>query len=97
MDITKADIESLAALSRIELTEEEKVQFAEEAKVILSYIADISGKISPAQAESRTGALKNVMRADEVSNTPGEQTQTLLDEAPHREGDYLTVKKIIAE
>ena len=97
--VTEGDIESLAKLARIEVSPEERASFAAEAEMILSYVSEISGKISTskvdADASARMGVISNVMRDDEGLNASGADTENLLKEAPHREGDYVTVKKII--
>jgi Asp-tRNA(Asn)/Glu-tRNA(Gln) amidotransferase C subunit len=38
-----------------------------------------------------------VTRADEVATTSAEDRERLLNEAPDREGDFIAVKKIIAQ
>lgn len=40
---------------------------------------------------------KNAMRDDEVTTKPGTYTRKLVDGAPRHEGDFIVVKKIIAD
>lgn len=95
--ITRTDIEKLADLARIELTEEEKDKSVSEIDAILGYVAQIQKASSSTPTEPVTGSVKNVIRTDVVLNTPSEYTKDILTEAPHTEGDYITVQKIIAQ
>jgi len=37
------------------------------------------------------------MREDEVTNEAGQYTEAILNEAPHRKGQYVEVKKILGD
>jgi len=106
------DIERLAALSRISLTEPEKAQMRNEIEAILGYVAQIQ-KVSgtPKTAEERSrekkDEVRNVLRQDGVvgggadqvgarMHTPGEYSEALLANAPKREGRFVKVKKILS-
>lgn len=94
--ISEKDIENLAALSRISLTEGEKKSLVKDIAGILAYVDQI--KKAPIQSfEPQAGAVRNVMRDDAAVNTSPEDRERLLAEAPQREGDYIAVKKIIAQ
>ncbi|MDR3557981.1 MAG: Asp-tRNA(Asn)/Glu-tRNA(Gln) amidotransferase subunit GatC, partial [Candidatus Pacebacteria bacterium] len=91
--ISKKDIENLANLARIRLSEEEKESLAKDVDSILAYVDQI--KAAPIKDfKPQPGSVKNVMRDDAVANTSPEDRERLLDEAPKREGDYVAVKKI---
>jgi aspartyl-tRNA(Asn)/glutamyl-tRNA(Gln) amidotransferase subunit C len=93
--ISKKDIENLANLARIRLSEEEKESLAKDVDSILVYVDQI--KSSPiGDFKPSAGVVKNVMREDVVMNTSAEDRERLLDEAPKREGDFVAVKKILA-
>lgn len=89
------DIEKLAQLARIELTEEEKVKYLKDISAILAYVDQIKGAVAQAGEERKISEHRNVMRGDEVKNQTGENTETITKEFPGREGDYLKVKKIL--
>lgn len=95
--ISQSDIEKLAQLARIELTEEEKQKLAPEIDAILGYVAQIQKISSNTETQPVLGAVKNIIRTDVALNEPSSHTQDILAEAPHREGDYVTVQKIIAQ
>ena len=91
--ITKEEIEHLAKLSRIELLPNEAENLSKEVDSILDYVGqinEVSGDI-----KRTVPKLRNVMREDVVTNTSGEYTEKLLNNAPSREGNYLKVKKIL--
>lgn len=98
------DIEKLAALSRISLTEAEKAQMRSEIEAILGYVAQIQ-KVSgtPKTAEERSrekkDEVRNVLREDAAParmHTPGAYSEALLANAPKREGRFVKVKKILS-
>ncbi len=92
--IERKDIEKLAALSRIKLTEAEMEKLQGEFESILGYISEISE--APVTGDSSpVYELKNVMREDGEPHESGIYTDAILKQAPAREGNYLKVKKIL--
>ena len=92
--ITRQDIEKLASLARIQITDEEKDQFGHEIDSILTYVAQIQEAAVSLDLKPDAGVVKNVMRED-TPHESGIHTEKILKEAPAREGDYLKVKKIL--
>lgn len=98
--ISKEEIQNLAELSRLKLSEEEIAALQKDFDSILAYV----GQISRANSGQRTADSKeipqliNVMREDEprVEGDPmaGKQ-EAILSQAPKRKGDYFVVRKII--
>lgn len=95
--ITPQEIEHLANLSRIKLSDEEKASFAKEFDSILSYVDQLKKANVSLDSEGRVGAVKNVTRPDEAITISKEDRERLLNEAPDREGDFIAVKKIISQ
>ncbi len=95
--ITVKDIEHLANLARIELTAEEKNSFVKEFDSILGYIDQLKKVKVDMDESGRVGVLRNVMRDDVVAERNTDEREALLREAPHREKDFVAVKKIIAQ
>ncbi len=96
--ITTKEIENLAQLSRIKLTDVEKDSVMKEVTSILSYVDQI--KNAPVDAGvsgvlSSASAVRNVARADVSRSLSGTDRESILTEAPDREGDFVAVKKII--
>ncbi len=93
--ITPAEIEKLATLARIKITEEDKVSLVKEFDSILGYIDQLKKVEVSTDTEGRVGAVKNIMRPDEARQISKEDREGLLSEAPDREGDFIAVKKIL--
>ncbi|MDO8594699.1 MAG: Asp-tRNA(Asn)/Glu-tRNA(Gln) amidotransferase subunit GatC [bacterium] len=94
--ITIAEIEKLAALSRLALSREEKERMCGEFDSILGYLAALQ-KISASTTERSRSivATVNVMREDANPHESGIYTEALVGAAPRREGNYIKVKKIL--
>lgn len=95
--MNKEEVQKLAKLARIDISETEAESLSQEFGSILSYVGEI--KNAPASHEAtqdRSGyALRNVMREDANPHESGIYTEALLAEAPKRKGDYVEVKKIL--
>jgi len=89
------DIEKLALLARIELTEVEKQAYLKDLSAILGYVDQIKGAVAKTGEERKVSDLRNVMRPDEVKNESSSNTKIIVNEFPAKENDYLKVKKIL--
>jgi len=89
------DIEKLAKLARIELTEGEKQTYLKDISAILSYVDQIKEVVSKTGEERRINDLRNVMRVDEQKMVDGDQAEVIINEFPRKEKNYLKVKKIL--
>ncbi len=95
--LTIDDINNLARLARIELSEEEKVKLQKDMESILGYVGQITSVKLDTTFEAKDMSLINVMREDAVTTETGEYTQAVLANAPKREGDYFSVKAIFED
>ncbi len=93
----KEDIEHLAKLSRIAVTEEEAQALASDISSILGYVSEIENATADTKGEKKVGALYNVMREDGEPHEASLYTEDLLNNAPVRQGQYIKVKKILAD
>jgi len=91
--LQKKDIEKLALLARIEVSEAEKESLASSIESILGYVGQVTSVSETAQVN--LPPLRNVMREDEIRHKEGEFTEALLSNAPARDGNYVEVKKIL--
>lgn len=89
------DIEKLAKLARIELTEAEKQTYLKEIGEILVYVDQIKEVVAQVGEERQAGDLRNVMRPDEEKSDKLGTPKEIIAEFPKKEGDYLKVKKIL--
>ena len=95
--ITPQELDKLATLSRIELSADDKAALLKEFDSIVGYVDQLKKVEVSMDASGRVGAIKNVARADEASPVSSADREGLLNEAPHREGDFIAVQKIIAQ
>jgi aspartyl-tRNA(Asn)/glutamyl-tRNA(Gln) amidotransferase subunit C len=93
--MNKEEIEHLASLARIRLTDTEIEAFAPQINAVLEYVSAINEITANVDLTKKAGVRRNVFREDEVTNTPGMYTQALLREAPKTQGHYVQVKKIL--
>lgn len=95
--ITVAEIEKLAQLARIKLEPAEKQSLTKEIDSILTYIDQIKKATVDVDYTPVPGAVHNVFRRDVARTIAPEDRKGLLDEAPDKEGEFIAVKKIIAQ
>jgi aspartyl-tRNA(Asn)/glutamyl-tRNA(Gln) amidotransferase subunit C len=95
MSLSKQDIQHIAELAHLRLTEEETAKFGEQLSSILEYVGQLSKvDVSGLEPAAHITGVSNVLRRDEVRPTPSEVRQTLLEAAPAREGDLIKVKAV---
>lgn len=92
----REEIEHLASLARIKLTEAELKAFETDLNSIVEYVGVISDiAAADTDAEPEVGPRFNVFREDEVTNEPDQFTKEILEEMPATEGRFMKVKKIL--
>jgi aspartyl-tRNA(Asn)/glutamyl-tRNA(Gln) amidotransferase subunit C len=94
MKITKEQIQHIAVLSRLNLSEEEKDLFGSQLSGILDYVDQLN-ELDTREIEptSHVLSLSNVMRDDVLrSSLPGEKA---LKNAPSRSENFYRVPRII--
>jgi len=94
--ITMRDVEHVARLSRLALTDQEKERMRRELDGILSYIDKLRGlDTANVPPTSHAVPMTNVMREDEPR--PSLAQDLMLANAPERSGEFFRVPKIIEE
>jgi len=93
--IDKQQIEHIAKLARIELTEEEKEKFTKELSSVLDYVNQLN-KVDTSKIEgiSQVTGLENIIRED-MEDKIRDKRYKLLNEAPKRKEDYIQVPKVL--
>jgi aspartyl-tRNA(Asn)/glutamyl-tRNA(Gln) amidotransferase subunit C len=96
MNITKEDVEKVALLARLRVTEDEKEVFATQLSQILTHVEQLN-RYETAGVEPTTTVMGqvNVFRDDVVR--PSLPAEKALANAPEREGDGFGVPKILEE
>lgn len=93
--LKKEDVEHLATLARIELSDAEMLEVAEKLTPVLDYVSEISKVVTEENAEARVGELRNVMRPDGEANAGGEWSDAILKNAPRSQDGYFKVSQIM--
>ena len=91
------ELEHLAVLARIKITDDDKKSLLKEFDSILAYIDQLKKVDVSMDVEGRVGAVRNITRTDLVESISDEARERLLNEAPQRVGDFVAVKKIIEQ
>jgi aspartyl-tRNA(Asn)/glutamyl-tRNA(Gln) amidotransferase subunit C len=94
MKITREQVEQVAVLARLELTDDETAMFTGQMDAILAYVEKLNelntdGIIPTAHAVP----MENAFRADEVRPSIG--VDSALANAPDRVEDFFRVPKVI--
>jgi aspartyl-tRNA(Asn)/glutamyl-tRNA(Gln) amidotransferase subunit C len=94
MAISPEDIEHVAFLARLGLTDEEKTTLREQLSSILEHMRTINeldtSQIAPT---AQVIPLRNVMRPDEPE--PSLPVEKVLENAPDREGAFFRVPHVL--
>ena len=93
MDIK--DIEHLARLSRMYLSDEDKEKLREDITNIVVLVDEVKEVAGDASEGLHVGTPHNIMRDDTDPHESGVYTEKLLDAAPKRKGQYVEVKNIL--
>src|SRR5579862_7826790 len=93
MTLSRADVDHVATLARIGLSDAEKDRLLGELEAILDHIARLQQVDTSALAETaQVGDLFNVMRGDEPEKPIG--AAAALRNAPASDGNYFVVGAI---
>ena len=93
MAISKQEVEHVAKLARLALSDDEKALYTEQLAKIIDYFDELKN-VDTTGIEPMAHALPvtNVMREDITKTPPG--CQTMLKNAPAKDGNYFRVPKI---
>ena len=102
LNITEQEVEHVADLTRIKLSETEKQKLTHDLGAILTYVTKLNEVSTDAvEPTAQVTGLEDVMRVDEVDSvsatTPDikEHEDLLIGQAPAREGRLVKVKAIL--
>ncbi|MCH5183398.1 MAG: aspartate--tRNA ligase [Oscillospiraceae bacterium] len=90
------EVEYVAALSRLRLTEEERASLPDEMEAIIGFANRLSAVDTSGTPETaHAGDLQNIWREDQVA--PSFPRDLLLENAPTGEDGYITVPRVVEE
>ena len=94
MSITKKEVERVALLARLALTEAEKESFTLQLGKILDHVKKLQSlDTSSVPPTAHSFFNRTVWREDVASPAPS--TESILANAPEREDNFFKVKKVI--
>jgi len=94
--ITKKEVEHLAKLARLGLTQKEINKIQKELSLILDYFNSLKEvKTEDIEPTSHPILTKSFLRKDEISSQPPETIQKLIELTPQKENGYIKVKSIL--
>ena len=94
--LSVTEVQRIAKLARIDLSDNEILKFQKELASVLEYF-EILREVSISAVEPMTHSvsLQNVSRTDAVKKQAPKMAQRLLDMAPETKDGYLKVKTIL--
>ena len=93
--ISKEEVQHIAKLARLELTEPETENMQKELSAILDYF-DVLKKVPQNNAQIHTELKgKNILRKDEAAQKPASLANNLVQVAPDKKDGYVKVKAIL--
>ena len=94
--ITREQIGHLAALAKLDLTEDEAERYGEQVTQILAYFKQFEElEVDSVKMTDHVGGLLNVMRSDTASKSS--DTVDLLEVAPDVEDSQIKVKVVLTK
>lgn len=94
--ISIKEVEHIAELARIELSEAEKKEFTDQLSDVLGYIDQLKEvNTDSVEPVSQVAGLVNVTREDIVKNSDEKMRQGIINNFPDREDEYVKVKQIL--
>ena len=94
MSLNQKEVQGIADLAKLELTNTENTQYTDQLSAILGYIAELQQvDIGKVEAVGQITGLVNQLAQDEIKNCAISRDQ-LLANAPAQEKGYIKVKSI---
>lgn len=89
------DIKKLAELARVDMSDEEMTEMANDFDSILAYVGQVQDAVKLIPEHEVDFDLNNVAREDVQTNRGGEYTSKIIAEFPDQKNGYLKVKQIL--
>ena len=95
MALTKKEVEHIALLARLGLTEAEKEKFALQLSSILNYVEQLKEVDTQGiEPTAQVTGLENVMRKDKIESCDKKTRNRLIELAPESEDDLIKTKAV---
>lgn len=98
MTLQKEDIDHIASLARLRLSEKEIIMYAEQLSAVLDYIG-VLNEVETEMVEETTQitGLADVFREDRVADCDLEVRKNIIAQFPERQDGLLRVKAVFNE
>ncbi|MBN1778993.1 MAG: Asp-tRNA(Asn)/Glu-tRNA(Gln) amidotransferase subunit GatC [Candidatus Buchananbacteria bacterium] len=95
MKLTIQEVEKIANLARLGLTDAEKEKFANQLSSILDYFEQLK-EVDTTNVEpvAQITGLESVMREDEIKNCEPEVMKELIDQAPESQDNLVKTRAV---
>lgn len=93
MKLSHAEVEHIAKLARLELTEEEKVRYGGQLSAILDHVAELQ-KLDTASIPPMTAVFSGDSHLRPDKSRPSLATDVLLQSAPAHEQDQFRIPPV---
>jgi len=95
MKLSKEEVEHIALLARLGISDEEKEKFAEQISSILDYVEQLKEvDTTGIEPTAQVTGLENLMRLDEVEERSLELKKGLIGQAPKSEDNLVKTKSV---
>jgi len=96
MNLSKDEIQHIAKLARLELSDAELEKYGGQLSAILNYIDQLK-EVDTAGVEptAQVTGLENVLREDVIRDWDGKEIEEALADSPEREDRFIKVKRVI--
>jgi len=97
MSLTSEQVEHIAKLARLDLTDGEKDSLRDQLSSILDYVSQLR-EIDTEGVEplSYVATLENVWADDEIKGCSAAERNVIIENFPDKEGDLLKVKAVFS-
>ena len=93
--LDKKQVEHIALLARLGLTDEEKETFSHQLSSILEYVEQLKEvDTEGVEPTAQVTGLENILRPDNISQADSETRSKLLEAAPEREDDLVKTRSV---
>ncbi len=98
MKLDISDIEHIADLARLHLSEEEKARYAEQLSAVLGYVEMLNEVDTTGVEETcQVTGLEDVFREDVAHSASDDVRKEIIAQFPAKTGDLLRVKAVFAD
>jgi len=94
--LSRQQIEHIAKLARLELSEEELEKYGKQLSAVLDYVNQLSEvKVAGVEPTAQVTGLQNIFRRDEILNCEEDIIKEAIKQAPGIEDGQIKVKRVL--